>query len=449
MSLDFVLSKEPQSATTDFHGQVLFADFEIIPKTLWELLSTLWPGHIEVSILKLVCSHHGCERCLGPKDCGGLEEHHLKRLLQVADRSDASNPSDKGKQCADNLWTVGLFGTRRKIDPHTYGQRRAKLYQKLDDALRKANDYAELERFWLQIIEEETADVLSETRQHATDLVLSGHLKSTAVLFSLFVQSPKVFMCSAKNTIDNLAKLANSKNRVIAKDKRNIAFLSVDEGACANSGLVLGPFDEIGQWLADEVPRAKPSPKLVAHICLSSWAKRPEEIAEGYNMRRLVLDLKRFVNLVLLEQSRTLSWRRRGLARHIANLKKAQALRKLSADVEQTITVKSELLLSYDRFLKENGTPNEILSCNGWKDVEDAKQWAWDFLTLIMSPIRPSSPVDWSKRLFAQCKSPTKNEAVRWVLAKRFTLGRWFCAASEWKRLGKINRLSAWLKHVL
>ncbi len=386
---------------------------------------------------------------MGPKDCGGLEDHPLKKLLQAADRSDASNPSDKGKQYADNLWTVGLFGTKRKIDPYSYGQRRAKLYQRLDGALRKANDYRELEKFWLQIIEEETADVLSETRQHATDLVLSGHLKSAATLFSLLVQSPKVFMCDTKNTIGNLAKLAGLRNRVIAKDKHNIALLSADERVCVKSGLVLGPFDEIGRWLADAAPGVKPSPKLVAHICLLNWAKRPEEITEGYTMRRLVLDLRRFVNLALLEQSRILSWRRRGLARHLANLKKAHALGKLSAEVEQTITVKSELLLSYDRFLKENGMPNEILSCNGWKDVEDAKQWAWDFLTLIMSPIRPTSPVDWAKRLFAQCKSPTKNEAVRWVLAKRFTLGRWFCAASEWKRLGKINRLLAWLKHIL
>lgn len=449
ISLDFAKSKEPLSQIADFHGQIFYTDKKIIPKELWDFLSMPWPSYPDVSMLKLVCSHHGCERCLGPDGCSGLEDHQLKKLLQLADRSDASNPSDSGKQHADNLITVGLFGFIRKVNPYSYDIKRAQLYQKLNWALKNTKSYKELEASWLVIIESEADCVLSETRKHATDLVLSGHLKSTAILFSLYVQSQQILMCSCKNTKENLYKITNPKNRIIAKDGHQIAYLSADAKASNNSSLILGPFDEVGKWLIDSVPKSPPCPKLVAKICFSSWAKYPGEIAPGYTMKRLILDLRRFVNLAVLEESRIVSLKKRGLSKHLTNLTGAKSKGKLPADLEQTIGVKSEQLNSYEEFLKKYGTPIEILSINGWQDVELAKQWAWDFLALIMSPIRPSSPVDWAKRLYAQCKTPSKREAIKWVLAKRFTLGRWFCAEKEWAKLGKMKRLFAWLKHLL
>jgi len=433
ISLDFILSKEPGSCVSDLHGQILFSDRDVIPDNLWNFLNQAFPENPEVSIAKLICSHHGCKRCASFQNlCDGLEDNKLWKNLRKADRCDTSNPSEKGKQFSENLETIGIFGTKRLINPLLFQEKRLELYKRLSDSLTKSdNNILKLEFEWTEIVLEFGYNVLSETRHHATDLTLAGHMFATAILFSLLTQNEQLYAARVENTRENLESLKNvTTSRIIGWDKNWIALVTVSPEEFQEAS-PFNQFDEVGVKLCEYIPDSKPSPIKILKLCRGQHVKKPEDISEGYTMKKLTNDLFKLTELARLERSQSIETRIGGLKRHISNLKKALILGKLSSELKSDMNKKIDILTGMSTELSTQGSTRTILKRNNWRDSSHAYEWAWELLSKIMSPIRPTSPASWAKRVIDDNPNPGEREAIKWVLGRQFTLGRWFCTMIE------------------
>lgn len=449
-SLGFIRSKEPGSNTLDCHGQIIFTDKDIIPKRLNDFLSKPFPGHQSASIAKLICSHHGCDRCLGDKaNCDGMEGNPLWINLRMADRCDISNPSDKGKQYADDIKTIGLLGSSRKLDPFSFRVKRISLYQKLDDSLARHNgNIPRIEIEWTRIILTHLDGVLSETRYNATDLTLAGHSLATGTLFSLLIQSDQLYVTRIRNSKVNLHRLWNdTSKRIIGCDDNWIVLMSTQSNESSNA-IPFHQFDEVGESIERMVPDAEPSPEFIQDTAHKQWVKYPDDIEEGYTISQLVKDIARLTELAKLEKAQSIQTRMGGLRRHICNLEKALALGKLSEEMKVNLSEKKRILESMDDQIERHGSVQTILHRNDWRDSSHAYEWAWELLSRIMSPIRPTSPAGWARRILEEGEELTEDVVIRWILGKRLTLGRWFCALLEHSRIsGDYNQTLKMITH--
>lgn len=426
LSHEFIKSKEPQTTVTDFHGQILWRDREKIPEKLWHFLNDPWPEHPDITIAKLTCSHHGCQRCLGPDGCRGLEDHPIKKHLQTFDRCDTSNPADSGKQFADDMEMVSLFGKTKRIDPATFDEIRLNLYKKLDEALESSTTPKELIISWTTLILEATANAFCETRKFATDLTLGAHLLSTAILFSLGIEEKHILCTSIplSESFSNGYSIGNDGcERAVLTTMRNMLPDEVIHDRFT-------PFDEF-IWLVDALPDNDPPIESILEICRTSWVKQPEDIEPGYTFDRLTTDLDKLKDLARLSYSEDLEGKRRSWGRHLKNLKKAESLGKLDDLWLAHLRMLESRLEEIELVLGQIGSVNELLIKNGWKDCPEAYEWAWFFLSKTMSPIRPTSPVTWARRILEEDPFDSKESAVKWVLGRRLTLGRWLAIKFE------------------
>lgn len=426
LSFEFIKSKEPQTTFTDFHGQILWQDKEKIPKKLWYFLNDPWPEHPEVTIARLACSHHGCQRCLGPDGCEGLEDHPIKKLLQTYDRCDTSNPADSGKQNACNMEMESFFGIKKKIDPLTFDAIRFNLYQKLDEALGSSKTPHQLILEWTTLILGATINAFCETRKFATDLTLGAHLLSTAILFSLGVGG-KHILCTS---IPVSEKFTNGFS--IGEDGYERAILTTERNMLPDEIIHdrFIPFNEF-IWLVDALPDHEPSLESILEKCRTSWVKQPEDIEPGYTFDKLTFDLDKLKDLAKLSYAQDLEEKRRSWGRHLKNLKKAEMLGKLDSEWTQHLKILESRLEEIEQVLSQIGSVSELLAKNGWGDCPEAYEWAWFFLSKTMSPIRPTSPVTWARRILEEDPCDSNESAVKWVLGRRLTLGRWLAIKLE------------------
>lgn len=420
LSFEFVKSKEPASQTTDFHGQILWQDRESIPQNLWDFLTEQWPDNSDISIAKLVCSHHGCQRCLGPKDCKGLEDHPIKKILQTYDRCDTSNPSDCGKQFTNNMEIETLFGRKTPVNPLLFDRFRLELYKKLSLLLKSSKSPLELVIGFAIEILKATKNAFSETRKHATDMTLGAHLLSTAMLFSLRIFE-KPILCTSipiSSTIKHGYQIgADANERAIITVQRNMLPDEIIHDRFT-------PFDEF-IWLSDALPNHNPPLAEIIDRCRTLWVKQPEDIETGYTFDKLIGDVEKLKDLAKLSYAVEFEDKKRAWSRHLKNLHKAEALGKLNQEwLEHTRSIEASLA-KIDEVLTAVGSSKSILEKHHWKDVPEGFEWAWFFLSKTMSPIRPTSPVTWARRILDEDPYDSKESAIKWILGRRLTLGRW------------------------
>lgn len=420
LSLDFVKSKEPLSKTTDYHGQILWKDKESIPENLWDFLTEQWPENPGISIAKLVCSHHGCQRCLGPSDCKGLEDHPIKKMLQMYDRCDTSNPADCGKQFVDNMEIETLFGSKIPVNPMLFDQTRLQLYKTLSLLLETAKSSSELVISFTYEILKATKHAFSETRKHATDMTLGAHLLSTAMLFSLGIFDKPILCTSipSKEKSTNGYQIGNDgKEKAIITVQRNMLHDEIIHDRFT-------PFDEF-IWLCDALPNHNPPISEIIDRCRIFWVKQPEDIEPYYTFDILTGDVEKLKDLAKLSYAVEFEDKKRAWIRHLKNLHKADALGKLNQEwIEHTRSIEASLA-KIDEVLAAVGSSKSILEKHHWEDAPEGHQWAWFFLSKTMSPIRPTSPVTWARRILDEDPFDSKESAVKWILGRRLTLGRW------------------------
>lgn len=420
LSCNFIKSKEPHSSVTDFHGQILWQDKETIPKQLWDFFNQPWPDAKEITIAKLVCSHHGCQRCLGPTGCTGLEDHPIKKTLQTYDRCDTSNPSDSGKQHFEHMEMTDFFGKTKIIDVTTFDLRRVELYQKLNEVLVQSKSFNELASGWTFEVLKATKEAFCETRKHSTDLSLAAHLLSTAILFSLGIEE-KSILCTTV-PLDVHAQ----HGYVIGADKENKAVLTCTLNRVFDEIIYdkFEPFDEF-IWLEDALPDFEPNIESIIEKCRTDWVKKPEDIEPGYTLNDLVGDIEKLKNLAKLSYAQEYEEKKLSWGRHLKNLKKAESLGKLNTEwVAYTESIEQSLN-QIDELLAKTGSVENLLEENDWKDCPQAYEWAWFFLSKTMSPIRPTSPVTWARRILDEDPLDSTESALKWILGRRLTLGRW------------------------
>lgn len=420
LSLSFVKSKEPSSQTIDYHGQILWQDRDRIPQRLWLFLNDAFPCHHELSLAKLVCSHHGCQRCLGPSGCEGLEDHKIKKTLQIFDRCDTSNPSDTGKQFIENMEAESFFEQKVSVDPESFDAQRFELYKTLDGLLANATTPGKMISDWTVEVIKATRYAFSETRKHATDLTLGAHLLSTAMLFSLGVME-KPILCTSfpvKNKVNH--------GYHIGSDPTEQAVITVQRNMLPDEIIhdKFSPFDEF-IWLVDALPNHEPSITEIIDRCRTFWVKQPEDIATGYNFDRLVGDVEKLKDLAKLSFAVELEDKKRAWSRHTRNLHKAEALGKLNLDWIAYLRSIESSLNQIEETLQAIGTSKSILEKHNWKETADGYEWAWFFLSKTMSPIRPTSPVTWARRILDEDPFDSRESAIKWILGRRLTLGRW------------------------
>ena len=420
LSGNFIKSKEPHSVITDFHGQILWQDKEIIPEPLWDFLNQPWADSKEITIAKLVCSHHGCQRCLGSTGCPGLEDHPIKKLLQTYDRCDTSNPSDNGKQRFEHMEMTDFYGNTKVIDVSTFDSKRIDLYQKLNAALEKSCTFKELVTGWAFEVTKSTREAFCETRKHSTDLTLAAHLLSTAILFSLGINE-KSILCTTVPI-----ELPISHGYAIGCDKQNKAVLTCTLNRVFDEIIYdkFEPFDEF-IWLEDALPDFEPSLLSVIEKCRTDWVKQPEDIEPGYALNDLVGDIEKLKNLAKLSYAQEYEEKKRSWGRHLNNLKKAESLGKLTNEWIAYAASIEQSLRQIEELLAKTGSVKDLLEENGWKDCPEAYEWAWSFLSKTMSPIRPTSPVTWARRILDEDPFDSTESALKWILGRRLTLGRW------------------------
>lgn len=420
LSFEFVKSKEPASQTTDFHGQVLWQDRESIPQNLWDFLTEQWLDNPDISIAKLVCSHHGCQRCLGPADCKGLEDHPVKKILQTYDRCDTSNPADSGKQFTENMEIETLFGRRIPVNPLLFDKTRLELYKTLSLLLESSKSPSELVVSFTTEILKATKNAFSETRRHATDMTLGAHLLSTAMLFSLGIFE-KPILCTSMPTGSQI-----KHGYQIGADANERAIISVQRNMLPDEIIHdrFTPFDEL-IWLLDALPSHNPLLPEIIDRCRSFWVKQPEDIEPDYTFDKLTGDVEKLKDLAKLSYAVEFEDKKRAWSRHLKNLHKAESLGKLNQEwIEHTRSIEVSLA-KIDEVLAAIGSSKSILDKHNWKDAPEGYEWAWFFLSKTMSPIRPTSPVTWARRILDEDPYDSKESAIKWILGRRLTLGRW------------------------
>lgn len=357
---------------------------------------------------------------MGPKDCPGLEDHTIKKTLQTYDRCDTSNPSDIGKQCIENMEMESLFGCKTHVDATSFDLRRFQLYCVLDKTLENARDPGELIWGWTVEVLKATNSAFSETRKHATDLTLGAHLLSTAMLFSLGVLEKPILCTSVpiKSIITNGYRIgSDSTEQAVITAQRNMLPDEIIHDK-------FHPFDEF-IWLVDALPNHYPSIGQIVDRCRNLWVKQPEDIQFGYTFDKLTEDVEKLKDLAKLSYAVEFEDKKKAWSRHVKNLHKAEALGKLNADwIQYTRSIESSLA-KIDETLTAIGSSKSLLEKHGWFDTPQAYEWAWFFLSKTMSPIRPTSPVAWARRILDEDPFDSKESAIKWILGRRLTLGRW------------------------
>ena len=193
-------SKPKSTLVKDFHGQILFIDYEKMPQSIKEFIfAPFWmffegknelPGKntqefsafkafkemfhkdplsvysssvknspeiknipLNISIGHLVCAHHGCSRCLlenyihkkcvfsdsMPGSPLRIDKHPLMKLLKTVDHLDASNPSNAGKQEMFSLYRDDFFFGETKLPLEQFDEMRAYFYKESDNFLCSLN----------------------------------------------------------------------------------------------------------------------------------------------------------------------------------------------------------------------------------------------------------------------------------------------------------------------
>jgi hypothetical protein len=311
-------------------------------------------------------------------------------------------------------------GETKIIDASSFDQKRCELYKILGKVLVESKTPKELLQNWTIEVLKATKEAFCETRKHSTDLTLGAHLLSTAILFSLGIED-KPILCTSMPASD-----PHQNGFAIGCDSSDKAILTCTRNGHRDEVIFdkFTPFDEF-IWLEDALPDYNPNIGSIIDKCRSWWVKQPEDVEPGYTFEQLTSDINRLKNLAKLSYAQEFEEKKRAWGRHLKNLHKAESLGKLTTEYIEHTRYIEQKLEQVNEMLSQTGSVKELLKDNQWQDCHTAYEWAWFFLSKTMSPIRPTSPVTWARRILDEDPFDSKESAVKWVLGRRLTLGRW------------------------
>jgi hypothetical protein len=415
---------------------------------------------LSISLSHLICAHHGCSRCLYglaksllnedfPKEIdncefsGKIDSHPLIALLKTVDHLDASNPSDAGKQGNKNVMIDNFFYEENEVPLGELNRYRKSFYRDFSNYLRMNHsgilhgksfertqepkkafthkDVLELNRFVKLLSEKYFSSALSETRRYGNDITLLDHARSVAACFKMYLFNylvrdrpmPDSFFSAqvkvlkiwdnSKEVEERLSYELACSNLVFMTDNYS-SFLLPDMRTSTIRNLL--PFDawnklEVeGKIILSEVndfsiifdDTFRGQDLQTAYMKLREMEiKSPEDF--GFTMANIIRELKRVILFSTLKKKETLDRKLRSGLKHLENLKNGTL-----HDEKNLLKYyrKENSLNAIRKHLDSKPSINAIRKFTGWKSSKDAEKEVYDFFNIILSPIRPPSPIEMS-----------------------------------------------------
>lgn len=455
LSSFFIISKAKGVSAKDFHGQIIFIDMlnkdfndifkdqkmrEFLFAPIYQILGLPQVSKgidLGISLSHLVCAHHGCSRCLYGVMEGEMsiipngtcckyrdliEKHPLINLLKTVDHLDASNPADKGKQGTKKVLRDNIFFEPEEIPLSRLNEMRFSFYNKLLGFLHSdsGTNIELLNKFVKSIGKKYFPYTLSETRTYGNDITLLHHAESVSTYFKMYLfeyfvmdrELPSSFfdvkykvlsvperhketeeILSYKLALTNLVGQSDHFSYFLfPAEKKNSQFLKFIKDAIrsADKQLILSPLNDFSPMFSDTfegIPLSRFYEKLRALPI-----KSPEDIK--MSEEEVIKKLKDVILFAALRKKERLLRKLKSSLRHIDNLKNG-------------MIYNEKILIKYMRKKKEIDTLEKKLSAypsiesikraTGWKSSKDPEKEIYDFFNIILSPIRPPSPVEMSE----------------------------------------------------
>jgi len=415
---------------------------------------------LSISLSHFVCAHHGCSRCLyglarnklkdafptSIKGCSfkdRIDNHPLIALLKTVDHLDASNPADSGKQGFSSVMIDQFFYGEKEVLLKKLNGYRINFYRNLNNFLAENynspsiqnvqqckngsnfifnhQDIVNLNKFVKSLGEKYFSFTLSETRRYGNDITLLDHAKSVSSCFKMYLFNYFVFGKPLINSFfnahfrvltvhDTSRKVENSisyglacANLIIKTDEnlhflvtnirenivRNLLYFGARHERTVGKRFNLSRVDDFsvifndtlkGKHLRDAFDKLK-----------EMKIKTPEDL--GFTEKELINELKRVVFFSALKKKEALQRRLKSSLKHLENLKNGTTYNE--KNLFKYYRKESEINTIL-RHLDSYPTIEIIKYRTGWKSSRDAEKEVYNFFNVILSPIRPPSPIEMS-----------------------------------------------------
>ncbi len=410
---------------------------------------------LSISLSHFVCAHHGCSRCLSPAECsfkGAIQKHPLIALLKTVDHLDASNPANSGKQPAIHTVRDNFFYHDTKIDISKLNAARTSFYSDFDEFLKKGKSIEKINKFVKKRSKKYFVKALSETRQYGNDITLLDHAKSVSAYFKMYLFNYLVRNRPLPNSFFD----ANFRIMSVASVSREVEqFISFD---IAFSNLILRS-DNFSYFL---VPCIKENSAFFRYIkrevkskfgarcllhgvndfsCLFTDSlygmqlkdvekklyrldiKCPEDIRNGYTKKDAMNDIKKVVFFALLRKKEKIFLKAKSTTKHLKNLEKGSARDKKNI---ARLTRKENEMKKLLKHLNAGTDIETIKKRYRWSSSKDGESEVYDFFRLVLSPIRPPSPIKMSEYFLKEYKRvhSFKKLYERFIAKRPVVLGR-------------------------
>jgi hypothetical protein len=382
-----------------------------------------------------------------------IDNHPLIALLKTVDHLDASNPADSGKQGFSSVMIDQFFYGEKEVLLKKLNGYRINFYRDLNNFLAENfpnikdlqkiynspsiqnvqqckngsnfifnhQDIVNLDKFVKSLGEKYFSSTLSETRRYGNDITLLDHAKSVSSCFKMYLFDHFVFGKPLINSFfnahfrvltvhDTSRKVEKSLSyelacaNLIIKTDENLHFLvtNIRENIVWNL-LYFGARHErtVGKRFnlsgADDFSvifndTLKGKPLHDAFDKLKEMKiKTPEDL--GFTEKELINELKRVVFFSALKKKEALQRTLKSSLKHLENLKNGTIYNE--KNLFKYYRKESEIN-TIRRHLDSYPTIEIIKYRTGWKSSRDAEKEVYDFFNVILSPIRPPSPIEMS-----------------------------------------------------
>ena len=448
------------SATNTTTNTANNATINVTDNTLDNLLNaspdnTVKGIDLSISLSHFVCAHHGCSRCLSPAECsfkGAIRKHPLIALLKTVDHLDASNPANSGKQPVAHTVRDNFFYPETKIDISKLNAARASFYSDFGKFLKKEESIEKINKFVKRRSKKYFVKALSETRQYGNDITLLDHVRSVSAYFKMYLFNylirnrplPNSFF-DANFRIMSIARVSRAVEQFISFDiafsnlilrsdnfsyfllpyiKESSAFFKYIKREVKNrfgARCVLHGLNDFSPLFTDSVHgmQLKDIEKKLYRLDI----KRPENIRNGYTEKNAVNDIKKVVFFALLKRKEKIFLKAKSIGKHLKNLEKGSVHSKKNI---ARLTRKENELKKLLTHLNAGTDMETIKKRYGWSSSKDGETEVYNFFSLVLSPIRPPSPIKMSEYFLKEYRRTHSFKKLyeRFITKRPVVLGR-------------------------
>lgn len=436
LSSFFIISKTKGFITRDFHGQIIFIDLgypdykkrkisrkleRFLFTPIYELLKIpqIVNGiDLSINLSHLICAHHGCSRCLNfVYDCkfrDKIDTHPIVKLLKTVDHLDASNPQDSGKQGIYKVFRDNFFFEETLVFVKALNSERKSFYKELGKLVGlSANEF---NRKLKAIIKKHFIKTLSETRRYGNDITLLDHSESVAAYYKAYLFNKLIrnvrfpdsfFECNfrimriEKKTKTEIEKKVSYElalaNKIFESDRwqyflippiKSRSFFEFLE-KYLESRIEVSKLNDFSYIFNDTLKGNRLAPyyeKLRRFII-----KTPKDISSSYVEKDIVDKVKEVIYFSILRKKESYSRKLKSYTKHLENVK--NGIEHSEKNLKKYYKKEKEIVLLNKKL--NAGIPVEkIKQTLGWHSSKDGERSVYDFFNLILSPIRPPSPID-------------------------------------------------------